>query len=41
MFRTTKDPSSSVDMDVVGVVAAYAAITPTTSVSTDTKEPFL
>ena len=31
----------SVDMDVVGVMAAYAAITPTTSISTDTIELFL
>jgi len=31
----------SVDMDVVGVMAAYVAITPTTSISTDTIESFL
>jgi hypothetical protein len=53
MFRITDDPSSGslvqylakirrmVDTDVVGVMAAYVAITPTTSVSTDTIEPFL
>jgi len=31
----------SVDMDVVSVPAAYAAVTPTLSISTDTIEPFL
>jgi len=31
----------SVDMDKVGVIAAYAAITPTLSMSTDMIEPFL
>ena len=44
MFRITEDPSSGSlvqYMDVVGVIAAYAAITPTTSMSTDTIESFL
>ena len=43
MFRTTVDPSSGnllQYLDVVGVIAAYAAITPTTSTSTNTIEPF-
>jgi len=31
----------SVDMDVIGLTAAYAAVTPTLSISTDTIEPFL
>ena len=35
------DSIVSVDMDVVGVMATYAAITPTTSISTDKIEPFL
>ena len=35
------DSIVSVDMDKVGVMAAYSAITPTLSMSTDTMEPFL
>jgi len=31
----------SVDMDLVGIMAAYTAIIPTTSISTDTIEPLL
>jgi len=31
----------SVDMDVVGGMAEYAAVTPTMSISTDTIEPLL
>jgi len=53
MFRIRQDPSSGsilqyfakitrmVDTDVVGIMAAYVAITPTLSMSTDTIEPFL
>jgi len=44
MFRITDDPLSGSFLqylDVVGVMAAYAAITPTTSMSADTIEPFL
>jgi len=35
------DSIVSVDMDKIGVMAEYAAITPTTSISTDTIESFL
>ena len=35
------DSIVSVDMDKVGVMAAYAAITPILSMSTDTTESFL
>ena len=40
MFRMTEDPSSGSLVQSV-LQAAYAAITPTTSMSTDTIEPFL